>query len=372
MGAGSGDRYVVGGVNWESYTLEALIAMVADNASPPQLEQLADDWRQAGSEVSDAAAVLEMALAQLMEFWSGYAAEQARRDVSANAKWLGDLGETAHQIGVPIQEAAGALKAAQDAMPALPPPALIPPARSVEGADAALRTGGPLAAAISGTATGAESAFAAEQQQAELKAVAVEAMRRFEGAAIGIDQATPAFSEPSAPDGSTPPTPVDRVPGTTTPPATRTPTTDAERWDDLTGGSGTSASSTGGAGASAGADGAAARGMPGGGMGGIPGSGATGLTESGPGSGARPVAPGPGVGLTETFNPGNRPAAAAGGPVAGGAGAGTGMGGMPMGGGMGAGAGAGGDSGEHRRRYPFDAENPFANDQKASPPVIGL
>ncbi|MFC7613086.1 WXG100 family type VII secretion target [Actinokineospora soli] len=122
MGAGSADRYVVGGVNWESYTLEALIAMVADNASPAQLVQLADDWRQAGSEVSDSAAVLETALAQLMEFWSGTAAEQAREDVAANAQWLADLGDTAHQIGDPIQEAAGALKAAQDAMPALPPP----------------------------------------------------------------------------------------------------------------------------------------------------------------------------------------------------------------------------------------------------------
>ncbi|GGS13076.1 PPE domain-containing protein [Actinokineospora fastidiosa] len=361
MGAGNGDRYVVGGVNWESYTLEALIAMVSDNASPVQLEQLADDWRQAGNEVSDAATVLETALAQLMTFWSGYAAEQARADVAANARWLGDLGETAHQIGDPIQEAAGALKAVQDAMPDLPPEALVPPARAADGADAGLNNGGALGAAISGTATGAESAFNAEAEQARLKEVAVEAMRRFEGAAIGIDEATPAFTEPT---DTSPPMP--REPHVPAPqPAPHTPRpTDEERWNDLTGG-GTTASGT--------VDDPPVRSTPGGGAPTPFGGGTTGLNESPHGGPARqPVGAGPTVGLTETFNPGNRPAAApTGGAIAASAGgAGAGMGGMPMGAGMG--AGAGGDANEHRRRYPYDAENPFANDQKASPPVIGL
>ena len=365
MGAGSADRYVVGGVNWESYTLEALIAMVADNASPPQLEQLADDWRQAGNEVNDAAAVLELALAQLMQFWSGTAAEQARQDVSANARWLGDLGETAHQIGDPIQEAAGALKAAQDAMPALPAPTATPPARSAEGADTALDTGGPLAAAISGTATGAESAFAAEQEQTRLKTVAVEAMRRFEGAAIGIDEATPAFTAQSTGGPTLPPAPHVRTPGEITHPPTTLPPTDAKRWNDLTNNGTTASGSTDTPRTPA----AAPTGTPFGG-GGYAG-GATGLTEGNVGAHGRPLQPGPAVGLTDTFNPNNRPAPAT--PLAATAGGtGTAAGGMPMGAGMGAGAGTGGDAAEHRRRYPYDAENPFANDQKASPPVIGL
>ncbi|MGW5054183.1 WXG100 family type VII secretion target [Actinokineospora sp. NPDC004072] len=363
MGAGSGDRYVVGGVNWESYTLEALIAMVSDHASPAQLEQLADDWRQAGNEVTAAATVLGGALEQLMAFWSGYAAQEAREAVAANAAWLGDLGETAHQIGDPIQEAAGALKAVQDAMPDLPADPLVPPARSVEGADAGLTNGGPLGAAISGTATGAESAFAAEAEQARLKEMAVEAMRRFEGAAIGIDEATPAFSEPTGPGPFAP-----REPNVPTPPPTAPPErpkpTDEQRWEELTTG-GTTSSATGG-------EDPAYRPTPTGG--GAPAftGGATGITESPqPGQPRQPLAGGPAVGLTETFNPGNRPAAPAAGAIAAsGTGAGAGMGGMPMGAGMG--AGAANDSAEHRRRYPYDAENPFANDQKASPPVIGL
>jgi hypothetical protein len=45
------------------------------------------------------------------------------------------------------------------------------------------------------------------------------------------------------------------------------------------------------------------------------------------------------------------------------------MGAAPLGAGMGSGAGNGEG---HRRRFPFDAEDPFDTGQKASPPVIGL
>ena len=49
------DQYVSGGVNWAAFTLEELVGMVADKASVPQLERLADDWRQTGDGVVDAA-----------------------------------------------------------------------------------------------------------------------------------------------------------------------------------------------------------------------------------------------------------------------------------------------------------------------------
>jgi hypothetical protein len=45
------------------------------------------------------------------------------------------------------------------------------------------------------------------------------------------------------------------------------------------------------------------------------------------------------------------------------------MGGAPMAG-MGMGGQAGGQA--HRRRVPFDADDPFDTGEKASPPVIGL
>ncbi|WP_436493942.1 WXG100 family type VII secretion target [Actinokineospora sp. HUAS TT18] len=364
------DRYVTGGVNWDAYSLEALVAMVAENASAPQLERLADDWRAAGSEVTDASSVLANALEDLMQYWSGAAAEQAREDVALNAQWVGDLGETARQIGDPVQEAAGALKAAQDAMPTIPPTPPVDRALAVDNAEQGLAAGGPLAAAINGTAAGADSAFAAEQEQSKLKAVAVEAMKRFEGAALGIDAATPRFEGPDT-QLHTPPN--------VTPPVVQPPNwndvsyvTDVElRWTSLTGGDPTTtaqgydSSDTRGTGSGgSGGGGGYAGGLGGGGMGG----GGAGSAS------ARPLQPGLATGLTEALSAGGRPAAAMGGAAASAAtgqhASPMGMGGMPMGG-MGAGAGSG-DQGEHRRRYPFDAEDPFALDQKASPPVIGL
>ncbi|SDJ48152.1 hypothetical protein SAMN05192558_116114 [Actinokineospora alba] len=373
MGSGqqAGDRYVTGGVNWESYSLEDLVAMVAENASAPQLERLADDWRAAGTEVTDAAAVLATALDELMQYWSGAAAEQARADVALNAQWVGDLGETAHQIGDPVQEAAGALKAAQDAMPAVPPAPPVDPALAVDAAERGAIAGGPMAAAINATAAGADSAFAAQQEQTQLKAVAVEAMRRFEGAALGIDAATPRFEERETELRPRPDTPSVPLPPGWVPTVPVSYVTDVElRWLELTGGnSGTTAQSLdstnssggggsgGGGGYGGGAGAAAAVGAGGGGAAGAPVRGPlqsgqrTGITESFQNP-VKAATPGP------ALHP--APAAAHGGMA----------GGMPMGGGMG--AGQGGDQGEHRRRYPFDAEDPFALEQKASPPVIGL
>ncbi|GLZ43576.1 hypothetical protein [Actinokineospora sp. NBRC 105648] len=374
------DRYVTGGTEWEKYTLQDLVKMVADQASAPQLERLADDWRAAGSEVVDAADLLTKALDELMDYWSGAAAEQARQDVALNAQWVADLGETAHKIGDPIQEAAGALKAAQDAMPEIPAKPAVPPALAADSAARGLEAGGPLVSAINGTAAGAESAFTAEQEEAKLKAMAVEAMKRFEGAAIGIDQATPQFEERATvlrehPEDKPPvplPTP---APGNWID-TTVSYATDVEmRWAVLTAGGdpGTAAQgfdnatshATAGSGSAGGAAGYGGGASFGGGGG-----------SSADGSAARaPLQPGGAVGATEALPGGTRtglPAAgvAAAGGQAGGSGSGMGMGGMPMGGaGMGGGQG---DSGEHRRRYPYDAEDPFALDQKASPPVIGL
>lgn len=360
----SGDRYVSGGVNWSAFTLQELVGMVADKASAPQLERLADDWRQTGEGVIAAADYLADALDDLMDFWSGESAEQARHTVALNAQWVGDLGVTAKEMADPIDETAGALKSAQDAMPKLPavPPSAVPGSAPQGAEDASLVTGGsPLGAAVGATAAGSESAFQAQAEQEQLKQVAVETMQRFEAAAVGIDQATPLFQgqgtelRPRVDDLK--PTPG----GDQWTSQVNTAAGVDARWPLLTGM--TDASAVGRRGGSfesgGGFAGVAGGGAAiGGGMGVVPGP----MTGRGTGGDLSERAGGR-VGLPTAASgvvpPANSSTPGMTGPI----------GASPMAAGMG-GAQAGGQP--HRRRVPFDADDPFDTGEKASKPVIGL
>jgi hypothetical protein len=362
----SSDCYVSGGVNWAGFTLEQLVAMVSDNASVPQLERLAQDWRTTGKDVVAASEFLAGALDELMNFWSGSAAAEARRTVALNAQWVSDLGTTAQDMGDPIDEAAGALRAAQAAMPALPavPPPSQPGSAPLGAAEAVDATGSPLGGAVGGASAGSQSAFDAAAQQEELKRVAVETMQRFESAAIGIDQVTPRFEtrgsqlRPRPADGADPT-------GQTWLSALGLASTVDMRWQLLT--ALPDGTPTGLAGAEAGdptgrsvvggffgAGGGRRRG----GGGGEP---APGGRFSASRAGAESAS---GLGRAGGTLPAGAAAAAAGAGVAG-----APVGAAPMGAGLGAGQGG---TQPHRRRFPFDADDPFETGQKASPPVIGL
>lgn len=366
------DHYVTGNTNWDSYELPQLVAMVNEKVDIPALVRLADDWRYAGDDLMDSAKDLGDALDRLMDFWSGEAAEQARTDVALNAQWVSDLGVTARAVGDPVEESAGALQAAQDQMPDLQ---VVPqsPGSAPVGATNGEAAGGPLGAAIGGVAAGSESAAQASEEQAKLKQQAVETMRRFETAAMSIDAAIPEFV---GPDTTLHPDPKERHPGgppVEPPPTTRiiVDTNATLTWQQLTG-AGTSAADFGGHGAGASHGGLAAGGAfgAGGHAGGMPGGGAVSpgpMPGRGPGTGSVSGATPPP--LERVGGPGTLPAAAALPVEMEGHG---GMGGAPMaGGGMGMGAG-GGTGNDHRRRFPFEEEDPFSPGQKASPPVIGL
>jgi hypothetical protein len=353
----AGDRYVSGGVNWGAFTLEALVAMVSDKASVPQLERLADDWRETGQGVVVAADYLADALDDLMNFWSGASADQARRTVALNAQWIGDLGVTAKDMGGPIDEAAGALRSAQEAMPKLPEtPARTVPGSAPRGAEdaAAVTDGSPLGAAVGATAAGTDSAFQAQAEQEELKRIAVETMQRFEAAALGIDEATPQFEGQSdtlrpRPDDDAPPAEDDQWLQ-----HVEAATGVEDRWQLLTGMTETSAATA-----------RASASVPGGGFSGLPADADSGGPIAGLGTlggtpdrlggvtGARPGLPVPTPGF------GSPPAGTTPGM--------TGPIGAPM---TGTGAQPGGQ--EHRRRVPFEDDDPFGTGEKASKPVIGL
>ncbi|OLF07254.1 hypothetical protein BLA60_29090 [Actinophytocola xinjiangensis] len=370
----SSDYYVSGGVNWAGFTLAELVAMVAEQADPAQLEGLAQDWRATGDGVVDAADYLGRALDDLMNYWTGASADKARNVVALNAQWVSDLGTTAREMGGPIDDAAGALKAAQATMPPVPPapPEVVPGAAPDAAADMQALTRSPLGAAVGATAEGSTSGFAVQAEQAEAKRVAVETMQRFEEAALGIDRTTPRFLGPDSelrPDPDFAGNVVD--PGEAIWISTVTSTAGVDlRWQILTGmtGEGGGSPYSGGSGyGGGGIDPFTGRSLGGGaggfGVGAI-GAGAVGA-RTGQGSGGRPE-----LGMAAR---GGLPTGPSGAVIGGGGG----PGGMPIGGPMGgapmAGAGMGGAATQpHRRRFPFDADDPFDTGQKASPPVIGL
>jgi hypothetical protein len=366
----TGDQYVSGGVNWAAFTLEELVGMVSDKASVPQLERLAEDWRETGDGVTAAADYLAEALDDLMDYWSGESADQARHTVALNAQWVGDLGATARDMGDPIEEAAGALKSAQEAMPKLPetPPQTVP-GSAPQGADVATAvTGGsPLGAAIGATAAGSESALQAQAQQEEMKRIAVETMQRFEAAAVGIDQATPRFQgqstvlRPRVDDLSPKPSgdhwlqQVNLANGVD------------GRWQALTGLTDASAASSHRGGSFDDFDGgfsnSSSGSITGGGVGAVAGLvGGRGTFSGTPdragfGGGRPGVVPTTPSGVVPQGGTSANPAVA--GPI-----------GAPMTGSSGMAGAVGGQA--HRRRVPFDGDDPFDTGEKASKPVIGL
>jgi hypothetical protein len=404
------DLWVSGGVNWNGFGLESLIKMVAERSSPAQLNALAGEWSRHGTAVSKASDDLSRALDKLMNFWSGTAADDAVRKVTTNARWIGELGETAQQMSGPIMDASGALRSAQDTMPGMPKNNWL--ATAGGGAAAGFAVGGPIGAAFGAAIGGIASAFGFGSKKKKMKRKAVQTMERYEGALLGIDQTTPQFGAPS--DGSNPgtgplPDPdggIGRPGGPPVPPGVggggitipRPPIdtgsvtapsfagTPEGRWQGLTGltpgGGGLPGFGGGGGGGAGGGLGTGPFGaMPGmGGRGGM--AGARGAGAMGPYAGRGGGAGGRGGGAGGRGGAGRGGAGFPGGGMGGAGGRGDreyrgrgrfskagalgGMGGGPAGR-----RGEDEEDGEHRRRVPIE-EDPFSSDLKAAPPVIGL
>src|SRR2546427_562769 len=107
------DRWVTGGGNWNGYNPEDLIGVGGNQASPKQLDALADQWRSHGASIQTASSDLQQSMSTLMNYWTGKSADAAQQTVTTNAAWIGDMGQTAQQMAAPIQDAGGALQSAQ-------------------------------------------------------------------------------------------------------------------------------------------------------------------------------------------------------------------------------------------------------------------
>ena len=401
------DRWVNGGVNWNGYGLESLIRMVADKSSVGQLHALAGEWSRHGAAVVRASDDLETALGKLMNFWHGTASDEAVRGVMTNARWIGELGNTAQQMSGPIEDAAGALKSAQDTMPGMPKNHAL--ATAGGGAVAGFAVAGPIGAAFGAAIGGIASAFGFGNSKKKMKRKAVQTMERYEGALLGIDGGTPQFGGPSNganpgdPLNPRPTQPIDRAPAPPAPigvgaakpeppPVVGDRGTDPSfafgpegRWQSLTG-LGPGGGSSGLPGFGAGGGGAGGLGGSGLGLGGFPG-GMPGMPGAGGGMGGPAGRGGVGAGrggVGGARGAGGRGAGGRGGGYPGGKGSGgrgdrefRGRGRFSKSGALGQGAGAGGrredeeDDGEHRRTVPIE-EDLFSSDLKAAPPVIGI
>ncbi|WP_073480784.1 WXG100 family type VII secretion target [Streptoalloteichus hindustanus] len=366
------DQYVTAGTHWDGYSHKALFKMVWQNAEPGQVESVADTWRRQGVDIERRAEELRQSLAGLMRYWSGSAADEATNTVLRNASWLSELGATTTQMARPIDDAAGALRAAQQQMPA--PPGGFNWASLAGGAAAGMAFGGPIGAGIGAVLGGIGSVFGGRSKKRKLKRWAVQTMQRFESAAVGVDNSTPAFRGPGKGTGGDggglgprqpgdgvgrlPTIPVlPRVPGSpggTTPSRTGSrgdsgsvstipsfASSPDGRWSALTSGYGS--------GSGFGLDGQKF------GLGGSGGGGAR--PGAGLGTGALPIGGLPLGG----FGPAGRDALRTARPGAGAAG-------MPW-----ATTGAqrrDEEDKEHRRRFPFE-DDLFEVDEKTAPPVIG-
>jgi hypothetical protein len=384
----SDDAYVAGGTHWDGYSHKALFKMVWEKADPTHVERLADTWQRQGASISERSDELQRSLAKLLQHWSGGAADEASRTVLRNAAWLSDLGETATRMAAPVEHAAGALRSAQQQMPA--PPEGFSWGSLAGGAAAGAAFGGPAGAAIGAVLGGVGSFFASASKKRKLKRRAVQTMQRFETAALDVDGSTPAFGGPAAGGGGAGAGGPGATPGSGigTPPVVRVPP-GGSTGDAAHGGS-TGTSGAGGPGSGSGsgdstvpsfASGSDARwnaltsGPGGAGFD----AAKLGLGAGKPGAGL-PGANGLWGGLPGVFPPGLGPTGRGAGGGRGGVGGGVGGGllrGRPGAGGAGYGPGAigrrgeGDEDSEHERRYPFE-EDPFALDAKAAPPVIGL
>ena len=200
ISSSTNDHYVPGGTNWNGYSLESLVGMVASNASPAQLEGLANRWRTNGANITQTSDDLQSSLTTLMQYWSGSAADQATITVASNANWLSSLGETTTQMAEPIDDSAGALRSAQSTMPGVPHNNWL--ASAGGGAAAGFMVAGPFGAAAGAVLGGIASVFGFGNKKKEMKKKAVQTMTRFEQAAMGIDGSTPSYRGPE--DGVTP------------------------------------------------------------------------------------------------------------------------------------------------------------------------
>ncbi|MEU4742414.1 PPE domain-containing protein [Actinosynnema sp. NPDC023658] len=189
----SGDRYVAGGVHWESFSHRQLFAMLHERADVAAVHEAADRWQQYAESIGALADRFGRMLASLEAAWSGESADSAISALRKNTEWLAQLARTTTDMARPIDEAAYQLSAAQRAMPA-PPDTEGTPAGAVTGSAAGPGTGF-LIAVVGAVTGGTTSVVGSMIERSAEKDQAVYVMREHERGSRVVDADTPQFSD---------------------------------------------------------------------------------------------------------------------------------------------------------------------------------
>ncbi|MFJ6671978.1 PPE domain-containing protein [Actinosynnema sp. NPDC091369] len=173
--------------NWASRSHRELYEAVHHNNDPGQTGEIGAEWGQFGTELTEAARLINERVALTESGWTGDAADAARLAIKGLADWVTHTAETAVEVGKRVQDESQIMENARASMPE-------PVEFNWDQATGVFTAGG-----IQGLASSAADVQAANDHARALHEHAVTVMSTMERESQAVDQTTPQFSAPFNP-----------------------------------------------------------------------------------------------------------------------------------------------------------------------------
>ncbi|MEV8440971.1 PPE domain-containing protein [Actinosynnema sp. NPDC051121] len=173
--------------NWASRSHRELYEAVHNNNDPGQTGEIGSEWGQFGTELTEAARLINERVAVSESGWTGDAADAARLAIKGLADWVTHTAETAVEVGKRVQDESQIMENARASMPE-------PVEFNWDQATGVFTAGG-----IQGLASSATDVQAANDHARALHEHAVTVMSTMERESQAVDQTTPQFSAPFNP-----------------------------------------------------------------------------------------------------------------------------------------------------------------------------
>ncbi|MFD7656123.1 hypothetical protein ACFV4N_19305, partial [Actinosynnema sp. NPDC059797] len=173
--------------NWASRSHRELYEAVHNNNDPGQTGEIGAEWGQFGTELTEAARLINERVALTESGWTGDAADAARASIKMLAEWVTDTAATAVEVGKRVQDQSHIMENARASMPE-------PVEFNWDQAAGTFTAGG-----IQGLASSAADVQAANEHARALHEHAVTVMNTMEKESRAVDQTTPVFTPPFNP-----------------------------------------------------------------------------------------------------------------------------------------------------------------------------